>query len=177
MGGGQALEVALLHPDRVRSLTLVASTVQGIPTPPEAMARFMKGVEAYRTEGAAGFRRHWLGDPLFAGVNESPELRRRLRAMVDAYAVDALMRVMGKVQRPAGPTQLERLSQVKVPTLVMIGGRDQPHLIQAGETAARDIPGARKVVCPAAGHMINMEEPKRFNRDLEAFLASPGRRE
>lgn len=172
MGAGYALETALRHPDRVRSLTLASASVQGMRTPPQAMASFMKGIEAYRQEGGAGFRRHWMADPLFAGVNAKPELRRRLQAMVEAYAVDALMRVMGKVQRPAGPTQLERLSQVKVPTLVMIGGRDQPHLIQAGETAARDITGARKVVYPAAGHMINMEEPKRFNRDLEAFLAS-----
>lgn len=55
-------------------------------------------------------------------------------------------------------------------------GRGEPvvllHGIQAGETAARDITGARKVAYPAAGHMINMEEPRRFNRDLEAFLAS-----
>jgi pimeloyl-ACP methyl ester carboxylesterase len=36
--------------------------------------------------------------------------------------------------------------------------------------AAKGIPGARKIVYPDAGHMINMEQPDRFNRDLRAFL-------
>jgi 3-oxoadipate enol-lactonase len=170
MGASYALETALRHPDRVLSLTLASAAVQGIKTPPEAMAAFMKGVQAYPSEGAEGFRRAWLADPLFAQVSARPELRRELETMVAAYNVDALFKVMGKVKPPGPPTQLDRLPEVKVRTLVMIGGLDQPHMIQAGETAAKGIPGARKIVYPDAGHMINMEQPDKFNRDLEAFM-------
>jgi pimeloyl-ACP methyl ester carboxylesterase len=59
---------------------------------------------------------------------------------------------------------------VKVPALVMIGALDAPHMIRAGEEAANRIPGARKIVYAGSGHMINMEQPDKFNRDLEAFL-------
>jgi 3-oxoadipate enol-lactonase len=172
MGGGHALETALRYPDRVQSLTLASSSIQGIHTPPEAMAHFSQGIDLYGKEGAAGFRRAWLADPLFAEASRKPELRARLEVMVASYNVDALLRVMGKMKPPSPPTQLERLPQVKAPTLVMVGGLDQPHMIQAGEEAATGIRGAKKIVYPEAGHLINMEQPAQFNRDLEAFLTS-----
>ena len=51
-----------------------------------------------------------------------------------------------------------------------------PHMIEAGEESAKRIPGAKKLVYPGSGHLVNMEEPEKFNRDLEAFLtAHPGR--
>jgi len=170
MGGGYALETALRYPERVLSLILASPSIQGIKTPPEAMAAFMKGVEAYPKEGAAGFRRAWLADPLFAPASATPALRKELEAMVGVYDVDALFRVMNKKRPSPPPPQLDHLGEVKAPTLVVIGGLDAPHMLQAGEAAAKGIPGARKIVYPGAGHMINMEQPHKFNRDLEAFL-------
>ncbi|PYQ07359.1 MAG: hypothetical protein DMF83_09635 [Acidobacteria bacterium] len=170
MGGGYALETALRYPERISSLTLASSSIQGIKTPPEAMAAFMKGVAAYPKEGADGFRRAWLADPLFAHATAKPALRRELEAMVGAYNVDALFRVMAKRKPESPASQLDHLGEVKVPTLVMVGALDAPHMIQAGEEAAKRIPGARKIVYADAGHMINMEQPDKFNRDLEAFL-------
>jgi pimeloyl-ACP methyl ester carboxylesterase len=57
MGGGYALETAVRYPERILTLTLASPSIQGIKTPPEAMAAFVKGVEAYPKEGADGFRR------------------------------------------------------------------------------------------------------------------------
>jgi pimeloyl-ACP methyl ester carboxylesterase len=49
-------------------------------------------------------------------------------------------------------------------------------MIQAGEEAAKRIPGARKIVYADTGHMINMEQPDKFDREREAFLElHPGR--
>jgi pimeloyl-ACP methyl ester carboxylesterase len=36
---------------------------------------------------------------------------------------------------------------------------------------AAKIPGARKVVIPAAGHAANIDQPKAFNDAVVAFLA------
>jgi pimeloyl-ACP methyl ester carboxylesterase len=170
MGGGYALETAVRYPERISSLTLASPSIQGIKPPPEAMAAFMKGVAAYPKEGADGFRRAWLADPLFAQVNANPARRRELEAMVGAYNVDALFRVMAQRKPEPPPSQLDHLGEVKAPTLVMVGALDAPHMIQAGEEAAKGIPGARKIVYARTGHMINMEQPDKFNRDLEAFL-------
>jgi pimeloyl-ACP methyl ester carboxylesterase len=34
------------------------------------------------------------------------------------------------------------------------------------------VPGARKVVFPGTAHMVNMEQPERFNATVLGFLAS-----
>jgi pimeloyl-ACP methyl ester carboxylesterase len=93
--------------------------------------------------------------------------------MVAAYNVDALFRVMGKRKPQPQPSQLDHLGEVKAPTLGMIGGLDAPHMVQAGEEASKRIPGAKKIVYSGAGHLlnINMEQPEKFNCDLEAFLS------
>ena len=171
MGTGYAVESALRYPERVLSLTLASPAISGVKTPPEAMAAFMKGIEAYPKEGADGFRRAWMADPLFAQVNARPELRKELEAMVGAYDVDALFRVMGKGRPSPPPPQLDRLGEVKAPTLIVVGALDQPHILLSGEEAAKRIPGARKITYAGAGHLLTMEQPDKFNRDLDAFLS------
>ncbi len=167
MGGGIALETALRYPERVRSLTLVASGVEGVPFSKEAAARFVKYMGLHKEKGAAAFREALLSDPLFVGVRKNPKLTRQVRAMMEAFNVD---KALAGNRKPSPRSQLERLPEVKTPTLVMIGALDVPDIIKADEAAAQGIPGARKIVYPDAGHMINMERPKKFNRDLEAFL-------
>jgi pimeloyl-ACP methyl ester carboxylesterase len=66
---------------------------------------------------------------------------------------------------------IESLEQVTVPTLVLVGSRDEPFLLAADYMADR-IPGARKVVIPDAGHASNLDEPEAFNQAVSGFLAS-----
>ena len=71
-------------------------------------------------------------------------------------------------QRDAGV--IETLPHIKVPSLVVVGADDTPFLAASDYMAAK-IPGARKVVIPAAGHAANIDQPKAFNDAVVAFLA------
>jgi len=174
MGGTFALELALRYPDRVRSLTLVAPGIDGGPPPPaEAMAKFNEGFARYQKEGVAGWRASWLQDPLLSPAMAKPDLNKQITAMVEALQFDAMMKVR-RAPTPK-PTQFERLGDVKTPTLVLVGTADMPHLRSAAEAAAKKIPGAKVIIYPATGHMLSMEQPKKFNKDLEAFLKQVAR--
>ena len=54
---------------------------------------------------------------------------------------------------------IETLPHIKAPSLVVVGADDTPFLAASDYMAAK-IPGARKVVIPAAGHAANIDQPK-----------------
>jgi pimeloyl-ACP methyl ester carboxylesterase len=66
---------------------------------------------------------------------------------------------------------IELLPEIKVPSLVVVGADDTPFLAAADYMAAK-IPGARKVVIPAAGHAVNIDQPKAFIEAVMEFLDS-----
>src|SRR5204863_5689935 len=61
------------------------------------------------------------------------------------------------------------LPDIKVPALVVVGADDTPFLAASDYMAAK-IPGARKVVVPAAGHAGNIDQPQAFIDAMLPFL-------
>jgi 3-oxoadipate enol-lactonase len=53
----------------------------------------------------------------------------------------------------------------------MVGDADMPDMMTIADKLVKSIAGARKVVIPGA-HMINMEQPEKFNRAVRQFLES-----
>ena len=68
------------------------------------------------------------------------------------------------------PTAASRLSEIKVPTLVIIGDHDVERLIHHSDFIAEQIPGAQKAVMPGVAHYPNMEKPDEFNQLVLDFL-------
>src|SRR5712672_3216003 len=64
---------------------------------------------------------------------------------------------------------IESLPSIKVPALVVVGADDTPFLAAADYMAAK-IPGARKIVIPAAGHAVNIDQPRAFIDAVLPFL-------
>lgn len=64
---------------------------------------------------------------------------------------------------------IEVLGEIKVPSLVVVGADDAPFLAASDYMAAK-IPGARKVVIPAAGHAVNIDQPRAFIDAVLPFL-------
>ena len=58
---------------------------------------------------------------------------------------------------------------IKVPSLVVVGADDTPFLAASDYMAAK-IPGAQKVVVPAAGHAVNIDQPQAFIDAVLPFL-------
>jgi pimeloyl-ACP methyl ester carboxylesterase len=69
----------------------------------------------------------------------------------------------GFLKYPAQPT-IERLGQIKAPTLVIIGGEDAQSLKNVAGTLVAGIPGARKVVIPGASHHPPWKHPTNLTR-------------
>lgn len=171
MGGRYAIEFALAHPDRVRSLVTVDSVLPGFPTP--NFGREVGAViEAGRKGNLAEAKRLWLSASLFVPANEQPAVAARLKRMVHDYSGWHFANGLGTHEQGLNPPAGQRLSEIKVPTLVVVGSREIPELFAASEKIAREVKGATMVVIPNAGHMSNMEAPIVFNRTVLDWLAA-----
>ena len=68
----------------------------------------------------------------------------------------------------------ERLGEIRLPTLVIVGDRDRLTPLRYAEFLATNIPGAVLKILPGAGHMAALERPTEMNDVLASFLLSLG---
>ena len=68
--------------------------------------------------------------------------------------------------RPA----LGRARLLRAPTLVIVGSRDLPEIQHIVDTLTATVPNVRRVTFVGSGHMVNLEQPARFNQVVMDFL-------
>jgi pimeloyl-ACP methyl ester carboxylesterase len=170
LGGRIAIDFAVAHPERLTSLTLAGPGLSGYEPPQseETDLRMWNLIKAARDEGPDKVAELWLKDPFMAPAMEQPRLVPQLQKLARENAHCWLTNPV--LQRPPKPAPAKRLSEIKVPTLLILGDRDIPQSKATIETLEKGIGGSKKVVIKGAGHMVNMEKPKEFNEALLSFL-------
>ncbi len=68
----------------------------------------------------------------------------------------------------------DRLSAIKLPTIVIVGEDDPGTPVAASRLIAENIKGARLEIISSAAHLSNIEQPEAFNRALSSFLEKVG---
>ena len=172
-GGLVALDFALAHPDRVKSLILGAPSISG-EAPSERIRQFWSEEEALLEAGdLAGATevnlRLWVDGPQRTPEQVDPAVREQVRAMqMHIFQIpvpDDLEELSPE------PSAIERLAEVKLPTLIIVGSLDLPEKVASAERLATEIGNARYAVIEGAAHMMNMEKPAEFNQLVLDFLA------
>jgi len=174
-GGRIALDFALAVPPLARALVLVAPAVSGAPqvdefAPPiQAWIDKMEAAEeASDVDRINALEAHaWLDGPLQPEGRISGAARELFLAM-NELALRAEKR--GEEIEPA--SAYSRLHEVVVPTLVVWGDVDFPHIGARCEHLVRELPNAQALRLPGAAHLPNLEDPARFGRALAAFVNS-----
>ena len=159
MGGFIAQLVAINHPEKVLSLTSIMSGPGGtdaVPPKPEGAAILVVSppeTREERVEQAMSFRRVLLGpaDPF----DEAHERARATRSVDRAYYPPGVGRQLLAIL--AAKSRMERLRQVRVPTLVVHGVDDVLVPVENGRLVAEAVPGARLIEIDGMGHDL----PKR----------------
>jgi len=97
--------------------------------------------------------------------------RRAFEVQLDAFAAEEQPGPQGRLDPPA----IERLEDVRVPALAIVGDADVPDVLERAEILASRIQDARKVVLPEVAHMVNLERPAEFLALVDDFLARVAR--
>lgn len=166
-GGPSALLFAVLHPDRVSSLTLISCGVASAVSGDQAAAN-QKGnalVTIYQHNPlywglTKAFRKQFMGlmganDAVVAGL--SPEQRRMANQVID-FMNPVAPRSAGVIFDNRAKMPNERIAAIKAPTLVLHARDDGLQLYRNAEFAAANIPGARLVSFDRGGHLLMVVE-------------------
>jgi pimeloyl-ACP methyl ester carboxylesterase len=176
MGGAAAIDFALRYPERVRAMVLVGSAVSGAESdepPPKEWDELVAADEAGDLERVSELEvRIWVDGPYRSPEEVDPAVRDLVREM-NLIALRSEASGLGE-ERPADPSAAERLGEIQVPSLVVVGALDRPEIVARSEALARHVPRAGKVVMDGTAHVPNMERPQEFNEAVLAFLAEAG---
>ena len=167
MGSAIAQELALRHPDLVRSLVLVGTYAR-----PDALFRSQLAFWRWLAEVAPTERAFleafytWVYTP-----------RAHADGTVDQIVEDALAfphqqslaGFQAQVDACIAHDTAARLSQIAAPTLVLAGELDAILPPRFGRSVAAAIPNARFELMPGEAHQPFQEVPDQFNKRVDAF--------
>jgi 3-oxoadipate enol-lactonase len=157
MGGMIAQELALAHPEQVRTLTLGCTYAGGpgspLPAQPELGAAIMSGdrERALRAMWEANVSQAFAQNAEAYGRFHAIGLERRVALEVTMEQLSAITR----------HDTSARLGQLEMPVLVVHGTEDQIIPVEHGRRVAELIGESRLEIWPAIGHLFFWELPER----------------
>lgn len=165
IGGMIGQMLALRHPDRLDGLVLASTTSR---TPEQARLLWDERIAAVKAGGmatqVAATLERWF-TPLCR--EQRPALIARVGGMIAATPVAGFI---GCGQAIKKLDLTDRLGDIRVPTLVMVGRQDPGTPVAASEAIQRGIPGSRLAILDQASHQAGLEQPEAFNASLLDFL-------
>lgn len=148
MGGAAAVDLALAEPGRVRSLALLCPGISGYPWPeePEVGAEYKALIAAGDEDGLVR-----LCLRIWGAAGPDPFVSDLARSAIRAWESDEF--------EQDGTPAFERLGELGAPTVIMIGDKDNPALIDCDEQAAARIPGCELIRMPGVDHYPTVRAP------------------
>ncbi len=148
-GGATALNLAVVDPARVRSLVLLAAGISGYPWPeePDLDARYAALLEAGDGDGLIE-----LMLEVWCSAGREPLVRELVTAATVAET-------SGNLHWQELEPVWDRLGELTVPTVVMIGDRDPASMVEANKAAAQRIPGAQLIELAGVDHLPQLRVP------------------
>ena len=166
MGGMVGQGLAIRHPELLRGLVLANTTAQ---YPESAAAVWQQRIAAVQRGGLAAVadtvvERYLSGEFRAARPEVEQALREQLLRCDPAGYVACCHAI-------AAVDWLDRLAQVRLPTLVIAGARDVGATPAMAQAIADRIAGAQLVVFDDAAHLSVAEVPQEFSAVVQTFLA------
>ncbi len=174
MGGFATVHFGMTYPDRAESL-VVAAAGYGAEKEYEDYFRgvSLEVARQFEAQGSEAFSHTYgMAAARIAFHLKDPRGWAEFRKMLGEHSAKGSAYTMRGVQarRPSIYDLEDKLKQMMLPTLVVVGDEDD-HCLQPGLFMKRVIPASGLAVMPKTGHTLNLEEPALFNSLVAEFLA------
>lgn len=172
-GGRIALDFAFAYPHQVSALLLIAPAVSGAPEPTTFPQNIQSRINALdKADEASDLELVnaietdlWLDGPTSLSGRVDDTIRKLLLNM-NGIALENPELTLE--QEPA--SAYEKLPNLTIPTLVIWGSLDFPHIKERCHYLVKTIPAAIGQEIPETAHLLNLEKPQYLNNLLQAFL-------
>lgn len=167
MGGRIAMRTALLHPERIATLTLL-DTHEGFEAfSPEQRQAF---VDSRRAPLLAGKTPADIADAVarsLVGPHATPDQLQQLVDSISALHKDSYIK---SLQATVDQVVLGDISRIVAPAHFVVGEDDRLTPVAMHHEMAAKMGGAPVSVLPRAGHLSNIENAPAFNEKAIAWL-------
>jgi pimeloyl-ACP methyl ester carboxylesterase len=175
LGGRVALELAVLRPDLVERLVVIAPGLPGWEWSAETRAGWAEEEAAYEegdfSAAAEAGLRMWVDGPGRSAEAVDPAMRAAVRDMIlRSYELERDKGKGTSEETMIDPPVTRRLGEVRCPTLVIVGDEDVADMQAIAVHVAGSVPGARLVQVPDAAHLPSLERAEEVNALILAFL-------
>ncbi|MEM7553421.1 MAG: alpha/beta hydrolase [Cyanobacteria bacterium P01_A01_bin.84] len=172
-GGRIAIDFTLAYPERVNALVLIAPALSGAPVPsqfaPEIQARMEELDEAEKMDNLERINAIEANLWLDGAISSPGRVGGTLKELfLDMNGIALKKPELTKEIEPT--SAYERLSNLSLPTLVIWGELDFPHIKQRCKYIVNTIPDARGEEIPGTAHLPSLEKPEVINKLLQDFF-------
>jgi pimeloyl-ACP methyl ester carboxylesterase len=166
-GGGLAVSYAILHPEQVDRLIIAGAAINGFKPSPsfgKHVSRIMLPMLFGNMDAlvANAEKSGWVMAPGHAAA------KAKALAILKASPHDLSHQMRDPIK--GWPSDLPRMPELKVPTLIMTGDHDIADNQAASGAAQALIPGSRRIVVDDAGHLMQLEHPKEVAELIADFV-------
>jgi 3-oxoadipate enol-lactonase len=168
MGGYAALAYAKKYPTDLKGLLLIDTRAEA--DTPEGREARQKMIELVRRDGSSAVADAMMPKMLAPDTpSRAPQVAQELRRIMESQPPRTIENAL--VALRDRPDFGQDLPSIAVPTLVLVGEADAITPPAMAQTLQRNIPNAKLVTIPNAGHMTPMEQPEQVNRAIRDFVA------
>jgi 3-oxoadipate enol-lactonase len=165
------LNFAIAHPGRAAGLFLSSAGISGM----EFCAPYIVALQAemdaaaHAGDGARVLEcllRMWVDGPHRQPADVDPAIRKFCRDMV----VENSVKGHGAPDLGVELGAIRRVAEIRDRALVVTGDLDSTDIFAVADLVDRKAPHVRRARVPGAAHMVNLEQPARFDELLREFL-------
>jgi pimeloyl-ACP methyl ester carboxylesterase len=175
-GGSTAIDFALEYPEYVKCLVLVAPTVNGYEYADAYEEKLDKAMDKEWEKWTNAIKANRIREAIEIHLGiMAPALNKDAKSKIVQVALDnyhIFKEPLDELRVKHEPPAFKRLSEIRVPTLLVWGDRDYPGQITIAERVQSFIPGSKKILIHGADHLVNLSQPQAFNRVVLDFLRS-----
>lgn len=166
-GGGHAIDFTLAHPESVERLILIGSVLHGMTVTSQFTERGNRNNAPVGKGDLQAAALNWSRDPYTIAPGHDAA-RERFYAALTQYPQS--LKYTGEFEirflRPA----VTRLSEIRVPTLILNGEFDMPDVQAFGGAIQAGIPGARREIVKDSAHLVPLEQAEYLSARIERFI-------